>query len=591
MSHLLPQHQYFERTYWFNKLAELLFLPFWGTGLFVLIFRTGFDFFKSFAIFIAVIWFFITLNTRSEHAEDEAVATGLSLGAGIVGVVPALVCKRALRKVTGRGAPKPVTAEVLSDSTTMSGTFAGTFDNDVYVTDPRGATLVLGPPGSGKTSCVIAPTVAVATGPAVITSVKWEVLYDTHQTRSKRGRIWALDLGSGIPDGALRVRWSPAWGVSGWDSARVIANEWTAPYAVGSPNRDWIDSATEWLAVILFAGQYVSLPTFASWCREAESALDQVENTILQHRTDPEDVDAHLALSTLRGIRATPDKERGSIASTLRRLTSVYNSAAVLSNKGEDFDPAQFIRTSDTLYIAASPEERSVAAGLIMALLSAITRERKRASNEGENLDWLNVVVDEAAHVARPPLDSWASQFGGQGIALTVGLQDLSQARAAWPGVNFLGIFPSAILMPGIRDDQTLQTFSAIAGDFDRQVIASSSGTSRPDFWSRSNNVYHSDTQSVHTERTNIVPVEAIAQMPMGEAMLWEGSAWKFIETYPWTSDFFDRYRERVPQQWREVEPPRSLLKNATDRPGDELLREAEQYRAIAEGRDPMHPE
>lgn len=586
MSHLLPTHQEEQKDYWFVTFAMAMMIPYWG--LTVVTWGTD-STGRALAIILAwllgFVWLLLGLLSGSDRDKRFMIfVSGALLGTTLIPALLGLYVNHLFRKISSP-APRPVTADYLADFPGLSGTYVGTFEHENFITNPRGATLVLGPPGSGKTSCVIEPTVALATGPVISTSVKWEVLYDTAHIRSRRGRIWALDLGSGIPDGALRVKWSPTTGVTGWDSARVIANEWASPYLVGASDRHWIDSATDWLTVLLFAGQYVSLPKFASWCRESESALGDVEDTILEHMTSPDDIEAGLAISTLKGIKAAPDKERGSIASTLRRLTAVYNSAAVLSGNGEDFDPARFIHTSDTLYIAASTEEQNASSGLIVALISAITREQKRAFNEHRQSEWLNVVVDEAANVARPPLDNWVSQFGGQCISLTVGLQDLSQARTAWPGINFLGMFPSTILLPGIRDDQTLQTFSSIAGEFDRQMISNSQGETQS--WG-AGGYQSSSTRSIHTERTRVVPVEAIAQMPRGEGMLWQGSDWRYVVTRPWGSEFFSGYVQKVPQQWREAQPNRSIMSKAIDDQGEELLRKAAEIRARSEANDPM---
>ncbi|MCP4383600.1 MAG: type IV secretory system conjugative DNA transfer family protein [Hyphomicrobiales bacterium] len=55
------------------------------------------------------------------------------------------------------------------------------------------AVLVLGPPRSGKTSCVVIPAVCSALGPVVSTSTKPEVMAVTAALRSRFGDVWHFD--------------------------------------------------------------------------------------------------------------------------------------------------------------------------------------------------------------------------------------------------------------------------------------------------------------------------------------------------------------------------------------------------------------
>lgn len=586
MSNLLPVHQKLDVKNDMPWLKVSLFFAalFWGSYFF---FSSGV--FTFIAWVVAIVWFLFFMVGKDEGRLPTAFLGSVICGTGFLGFVAAsvlFVILDQIKKAAGKDVPE-VTANTLAEHQQLAGTFAGSFKNLIQITDPHKATLVLGPSGSGKSSTVLNPTVAIATGPVVCASVKWDALYSTINVRKKRGRIWALDLGGGIPEVTTRLHWSPLTGIIGWDSARVMASEWASPYLADAQNRHWIDAATDWLTILLFAGRNATLIEFAAWCREGIAAFERVEEALKLGRAEGADLDTDLATSMLQSIKSTPEVELASVAATLRRMTAVYSSTAALTSDSEEFLPEKFIHTSDTVYIAASSEEQKASAGLIIALLSAITREHKRAFNENQVDEWLNIVIDDAGEVAHPPLDSWASQFGGHGIALTVGLQDLSQARSVWPSVNFLGLFPSTILLPGIRDEQTLSTFSQIAGEFDRQMIDTNEGVIEEDrLWGDRHRQNHTGF-NYRTERTRVVPVEAIAQMPQGEGMLWEGSSWKYIRTHTWDSEFFSHYKELVPHQWRDVAPQQSLMNRVTNTPEEELLRQAAQYQAQAEGKMP----
>ncbi|MGH7750822.1 MAG: type IV secretory system conjugative DNA transfer family protein, partial [Candidatus Dormibacteria bacterium] len=73
------------------------------------------------------------------------------------------------------------------------------------------ATLVVGPPRSGKTRRVIIPNVMAWLGPVVVTSTRADVVHACLGVRSHRGRVWLFDPLGVVPDlpSASRLHWSP----------------------------------------------------------------------------------------------------------------------------------------------------------------------------------------------------------------------------------------------------------------------------------------------------------------------------------------------------------------------------------------------
>lgn len=600
MSHLLPQHQYVQVNNHTGRpflLASVLLVigSFGAPELFHTIaclalayigYRRVIDQVRLFSPwFMATVCLVVSLFCMPSDGNIYGILAAWPIAWEFV----AAGLTRLIRNNRGTKVVGPPSSATLLDREPRQqvGAVAGTFGNEMVVSSPRGATLVIGPPGKGKTTCVIMPTVAAASHATVSASVKWEVFYETCETRAKKGALWALDLGSGVPEGAQRILWSPLTDVTGWDSAVTVARDWAKPYAQTANDTHWIDSASDWLSVILFAARNADVATFSKWCRTAN--VQEIEDEILLYETEG-DIGSRLAIETLNGLAGAPDNERGSILSTLRRITAVYNSETVLAQNGVDFDPHTFVHTADTVYIAASTKEQYASAGLVSALLGSIASAQMKAHNNQRTSGVVTMVIDEVANVARPPLDEWASQFGGQGIALTAALQDLSQARKAWPGINMLGLFPTVILMPGIRDDETLETFSNIAGQFDRTIVTTGSGTSESQTAFAIPTRTTSENVSVQTQRESIVPREAIAQMPVGEGMFWTGASWWYIKTTPWSDPYWNDYREAVPAQWRapveEDTPPMLLEANADD--GDVILYKAQVIQDRAEGKLPQ---
>jgi type IV secretory pathway TraG/TraD family ATPase VirD4 len=117
------------------------------------------------------------------------------------------------------------------------------------------ATLLLGPPRSGKTSGVIIPAVLAHTGPVVSTSTKPDVARATRPIRARGGQMWLFD-----PTGAIRatgdeeLRWSPITASQSWDGALLIARAMCSNIGTGTTDRSyWASRAQALLAPLLHA--------------------------------------------------------------------------------------------------------------------------------------------------------------------------------------------------------------------------------------------------------------------------------------------------------------------------------------------------
>jgi hypothetical protein len=91
------------------------------------------------------------------------------------------------------------------------GAYLGVDHEGEWVTaTPHSATLVLGPPRSGKTMDVIIPAVLSASGPVISTATKPEVMEATMFARSEIGEVWLFDPSgeyTELPQGLRRLCW------------------------------------------------------------------------------------------------------------------------------------------------------------------------------------------------------------------------------------------------------------------------------------------------------------------------------------------------------------------------------------------------
>lgn len=456
----------------------------------------------------------------------------------------AVTAPRAGSAVAAVATPAPAPAAVPR----VAGGYLGTDEHGRVVSaNPRGATLVVGPPGSGKTQSVIMPSVAYAPGACVSTSMKAEVLAATSAARATRGRVWLFDPGGGTPPaGVIGLRWSPLCDVTSWDAARSVAARLTGPARAGAGashgGDHWTDRAETWLAVLLFAAKLAApggdIRALARWCMNPTAAGPETEALLIVAEQDGVE-GADIAAALLGSLLGVPDRERESIASTLGRLMNIYTSSAALrAGEAPNFDPAAFVRSADTVYITAPVDRQRDYAPLIAAFLESIRLaqyHRRQAVDMGTETQSAPVtfVLDEAANTAPVPLPSIVSEAGGQGLHLVVAFQDLSQARARWgPAADgFLTMFGEKLILSGMADRDTADMLSKMSGEYDRMTVAANHSQSTGRRWADGGT---SQGYSYNTHRTPVLSVADITGVPAGRGLYWSPTGWRLLTLNPW---------------------------------------------------------
>jgi type IV secretion system protein VirD4 len=144
--------------------------------------------------------------------------------------------------------------------------------------------------------------------------------------------------------------------------------------------------------------------------------------------------------------------------------------------------------------------------------------------------------LDEVANIAPiHDLPALVSQAGGQNLQVMIGLQDLSQARARWGDAaadGFMSLFQTRLILDGIADSRTLESISLAAGEYDRELMASSIGMHESDEWLSPKG--HNESVNYQTQRQRTLPPGEIAQLPQGHGLLLRGAAWGLIGLTPW---------------------------------------------------------
>ncbi|HXA29331.1 MAG TPA: type IV secretory system conjugative DNA transfer family protein [Candidatus Angelobacter sp.] len=395
-----------------------------------------------------------------------------------------------------------------------------------WVSAPRQvATLVIGPPRSGKTSGVIIPNVLTWDGPVVITSTRRDVLDACQGGRSRRGEVWCFDpvgvVAASTPSTVRRLDWSPLRGSSQFDIALSRSRALLAGSIEGTESRDhWRARGTQLLGALLHAAALAHLPmsTVVEWVQSAR--LDAARHVLTEANA------AH-ALAVVQGIASTPDRERGSIWSAVAGCLAPFDDSTVLTSADRadacPFDAADFIRQPNALFIVAPGDGSTPLAPLVVGLVEEVRETALCASNRTGTLGLpLLLALDEVATICPlPSLPQIMAEGGGRNMPVLAILQDLSQAAERWSrevADSLMTLAGAKLILPGVGDADLLKRIETLVGnEWVEQVSRSvmSSG-------------WFSGSWSWGTYRTDIerprVPVASIRRLPAGRALALVGS-------------------------------------------------------------------
>jgi type IV secretion system protein VirD4 len=398
--------------------------------------------------------------------------------------------------------------------------------------------MILGPPRSGKTSSLIVPNVLASNGPVVSTSTKPDVLDATVAARSRLGRCYLFDpTGSAAERTPLTpLRWSPLQSCRPWPGALSMARSLVEVGALASAGHvraegsHWTERAQAVLAPLLHAAALdgADMRTVLTWVDRHQALPAQQILAGEPGRT------TELARNLLDGIVATDERELSGIWSTASgALTGFRSEQALAATSDPDFDPARFVRSSDTIYITAPAHRQALVAPMVVGLVedirqAAYARYADRAHDQvAVQSPPVLLALDEVANIAPiPDLPAMVSEGGGQGVVVLACLQDLSQARHRWPGRadGFPSLFGTTVVLPGIGDVATLDAFATLAGEEELPTRAVSSGRTltdrlvsdlvsggRPQFG-----------ESVSTQWRRRLPADVIARGTDGHALAFD---------------------------------------------------------------------
>ena len=291
-------------------------------------------------------------------------------------------------------------------------------------------------------------------------------------------------------DGVHRLRWSPVPACLSWRTALATARSLVlvgsaagGPGAIRGDGSHWTERAAALLAPLLHAAalEGVDMRTVLTWV-DRRQALPAQQVLAFQAAGTGD-----IARNLLDGIVTTDERELSGIWSTASGALGGFRSEEALATTAEpDFDPDRFVRSVDTLYVAAPAHHQALVAPLVVGVLDAIRRAAyaRAATGRSESDPPVLLALDELANIAPiPDLPSMVSEGGGQGVVTLACFQDLSQARHRWPeeANGFPSLFGTTVVLPGIGDVRTLEALSVLAGEEELVTRSVSSGRAPSD--------------------------------------------------------------------------------------------------------------
>lgn len=396
----------------------------------------------------------------------------------------------------------------------------------------RGAVALIGPSRSGKTTAAVAGLLDWD-GPAVVSSVKTDLLGVSGGWRATVGEVRVYDPTGSTPSAGHHASWSPvdqaATTIGAVRAARALCD--AAPKSGVEGGLDfWLAQAEILLAGLLFVAHHS--------CRDMGAVCDWV---LMQDRpSDQGDGEVHAAITALvkgddptvaagvqdaaRGVVAVwemDDGTRSSVYATAQTIVWPWaepSVAASAARSDDSVDLGWLLDGSNTLYLCAPLEDHQRLAPAFGGLLNdLIGQVYRHVASTGRPLDPpLLLLVDEAGNTPLRALPSYASTLAGLGVVLVTVWQSLAQVQTAYGKAadTVLTNHLTKVIYSGLSDEASLRYVAQVLGD--------SEVTSRSR--SHDHTVGGRSSLQVSTTRLPLAPPHALRQMRRGDALLVHGT-------------------------------------------------------------------
>lgn len=415
----------------------------------------------------------------------------------------------------------------------------------------RGAVALIGPSRSGKTAAAIA-SILEWSGPAVLSSVKTDLLGATHGWRESLGEVAIYD-----PTGTTQrvgAAWSPLRGagtvIGAQRAARALCD--AAPRGGVEGGIDfWLAQAEILLSGLLFVAKHVNcdMATVCEWVMtqdrpgeygpgDVKAALDR----LLSADDDGVVSGAVHASKALLAIWEMEERTRSSVYATAQTVVWPWADPGVaMSSRGNSVDLQWLLAGAHTLYLCSPIEDQQRLAPAFGGLLNDLIKQAYLVvAATGKPLDPpLLIVIDEAGNTPLRSLPEYASTLAGIGVLLVTIWQSVAQLESAYrkQADTILTNHLSKVFYAGLSDPASLRYVAQVLGDAEVESRSRGMGT---DGGRRS--------VQLSTTRTPLAPPHTLRQMVPGDALLIHGTvAPVHLRTRPYFRDRDLLARSKLP--------------------------------------------
>jgi type IV secretion system protein VirD4 len=329
----------------------------------------------------------------------------------------------------------------------------GRLDRRLLASDGEAHVAVIAPTRSGKTTRCVVPWLLEHDGPAIVASVKRDVLAETISWRRRLGPVHVWDPGA--PDCA---GWTPLEGCAHWGHA-LRQGLWLADavdHAEHGAARFWNQEAAKLLSPLLHAAALnaTSIEAVIAWLDT--QAVDEPAEIL-------DAAGASAARRQLHAVAGLDPRNRGTTYMSAGSLLAAYRHPDVRASARPELTPDRFLDGgTPTLYICSPERRQRELAPLVVALLSGMLEAAAvRATTQGALSPTLRILLDEAANIAPlSHLPQHLSQAAAHGVRIATVWQSLAQARERYhDGADSILANSTAKLFMGPITDTTTRSY------------------------------------------------------------------------------------------------------------------------------------
>lgn len=404
----------------------------------------------------------------------------------------------------------------------------------------RGAVALVGPSRCGKTTAAVAG-ILEWDGPAVLSSVKADLLATTHGWRSMLGEVRVYDPTSSTTSNGASAMWSPLQHagtvVGAQRAARALCD--AAPRGGVEGGMDfWLAQAEILLSGLLFVAHHAhrDMDAVCEWVltqdRPSELGPGEVRAALdALYRSNNAAVERG-AVEVTKGLVSVWEMEertRSSIYATTQTVVWPWTDPGVAasaraprsrSRRGHDgtaVDLSWLLSRSNTVYLCSPIEDQRRLAPAFGGLLNDLINQAYRhVAATGQPLDPpLLVVIDEAGNTPLRSLPEYASTLAGIGVLLVTIWQSLAQLEVAYGKAadTILTNHLTKLFYAGLSDPASLRYVDQILGEAEVDTRSHSAAER-----------IHGGSDQYSTIRVPLAPAHVLRQMRPGDALLLHGT-------------------------------------------------------------------